>query len=425
MCHGGPGCVTSRHGRAGHRCDREVHPSGLLDAPPKSPVASAARDPGTKPGGRARRGRDRVRRSFGFAVVVLLLASHADAIPRYAARYRQSCNLCHHDPSGGGLRSLYASQFIVPSEMAFRASTEEQLKRIRPDISESVTIGADVRTLHVYADEENLYNFFQMQGEIYAAFQADDRWSAVVNLDETASYEIFALGYVLPWSGYVKVGRFVPLHGWKFDDHNYFVREELGFDQPRNTDAGVEVGFMPANTMLVVSAGNGNAGNTTFDNNKDLAFGVTALRRFHVGPAGIALGVSYRRNRGGTGNANETQFGGPHGYVQWSRFAWLWEVDGTRFGPITPGNDLDGLVTTHEVSWTLRRGVDLVGSYNFVDPNIDEKTGARTRLGIGVDVIATPFVNVQVRANNFQFEPGADVSGRNHWRSEVQLHLFY
>jgi len=367
-----------------------------------------------------------VRRTTCF-VTVLLLAAHAHAIPRYAARYRQSCNLCHHDPSGGGMRSLYASQFIVPSEMAFRSSTAEQMQRIRPDISESITIGTDVRTLHLYADEEATQNFFQMQGEIYAAFQADDRWSALVNLDETASYEIFALGYVLPWSGYVKVGRFVPQHGWKFDDHNLFVREELGFDQPRNTDAGVEVGFLPANAMLVLGASNGNAGNTFFDSNKNLAFGITALRRFRVGAAGIALGGSYRRNNldPSLGTPRGRQFGGPHGYVHWSRLAWLWEVDGTRIEPLGPGDSVDGLVTTHEVSWTLRRGLDLVGTYSFADPDIDRKTGARARLGIGVDVIATPFVNVQVRANNFQIEPGTDVGGRNHWRSEVQLHLFY
>jgi len=365
-----------------------------------------------------------VRRTLCFAVAVFVLAAQAHAIPRYSARYRQSCNLCHHDPSGGGLRSLYASQFIVPSEMAFRAATEEQMKRIRPDVSESITLGTDVRTVHVYADEENTHNFFQMQGEVYAAFQADERWSAQVDLDETASYEIFALGYVLPWSGYVKVGRFVPMHGWKFDDHNFFVREELGFDQPSNTDAGVEVGFLPANSMVVLSTSNGRAVNLPFDDNKDLAFGVTALRRFNLGPTGMALGISYRRNlRSGT--PREVQFGGPHGYVQWNRLAWLWEVDGTRVGPISPGTDLDGLVTSHEVSWTLRRGVDLVGTYNYADPNIDQKTGARSRIGIGVDVIATPFVNLQVRANNFQNEPGADVTERNHWRSEVQLHLFY
>lgn len=369
-----------------------------------------------------------MRRTFCFAAVVcFILAATANAIPRYAARYGQSCNLCHQDPSGGGLRSLYASQFIVPSEMAWRSSTSEQMQRIRPDISESVTIGTDVRTLHLYADEETTQNFFQMQGEIYAAFQADDRWSAVVNLDETSSYEIFALGYVLPWTGYVKVGRFVPQHGWKFDDHNFYVREALGFDQPRNTDAGIEVGFMPAKSFLVVSASNGNPGNTFFDNNKNLAFGASLLRRFHVGPVGVALGASYRRNNldPSLGTPREREFGGPHGYLHWKRFAWLWEIDGTRIQPLGPGDSLDGLVTTHEASWTLRRGLDLVATYNFADPDIDRKTGARTRLGIGFDVLATPFVNLQVRANNFQIDPGVDVNGRNHWRSEVQLHLFY
>src|SRR5262245_32728836 len=45
---------------------------------------------------------------------LLCAAIDANAIPRYTARVRQNCTLCHANPTGGGMRSLYASQFLVP-----------------------------------------------------------------------------------------------------------------------------------------------------------------------------------------------------------------------------------------------------------------------------------------------------------------------
>lgn len=367
----------------------------------------------------------RVKLAVVFVGLLAGLWCEADAVPRYAARYGQNCSLCHHDPSGGGLRSLYASQYLVPTEMAWRALQPDASGKIRPDLSESVTIGADLRTLHLYADEEPAQNFFQMQGDVYVAFQADARWSALVDLDQTSSYEIFGLGHVLPHGGYVKFGRFIPLYGWKFADHNMFVREELGFDQPRNTDAGVEVGIFPGRWAFHLGGFNGNTSTTFFDSDRNLAFAGTAQYRLGIAGANLGLGLSYLRNNRDPAGGERSR-GGAHGYAHYRRFVWLWEVDGTRFDPRGTGVAIDGVVVSQEASLALHPGFDLVATYNFSDTDIDRQTGTRSRFGIGVDVLATPFVNLQVMANNYQYElrPG-DVRPRNHWRSEVQLHLFY
>nr|MEE4266754.1 hypothetical protein [Candidatus Krumholzibacteria bacterium] len=48
----------------------------------------------------------------------LILAGEAHAVPRYTAQYGQSCTLCHTNPTGGGLRTEYASQYLIPEEIA-------------------------------------------------------------------------------------------------------------------------------------------------------------------------------------------------------------------------------------------------------------------------------------------------------------------
>ena len=57
---------------------------------------------------------------FWFAFLVIataglcLVVANGYTIPRYSARYGQDCNLCHVNPTGGGQRTTYATQYIVP-----------------------------------------------------------------------------------------------------------------------------------------------------------------------------------------------------------------------------------------------------------------------------------------------------------------------
>lgn len=371
------------------------------------------------------------------AIVSLLCAAiEAEAVPRYTARVQQNCTLCHDNPTGGGMRSLYASQFLVPREMSLVKFTEEQVQRIRPDVSSSLTVGADLRTAHFYTSENVPgQGFFQMQGDLYASFHVDDRWSANLNVDQIGSVEIYGLGWVLPWQGYVKAGRFTPVFGWRFTDHNMFTREELWFDQPFNTDAGVEVGFFPRHVAFSASLLNGEPGvNTRFDTNNELAFVANALWQFGAGPIGVGLGGSYWYNNRdpseSTARPGRRTAGGPYGYVTWGALAWLWELDANRLRTEDVGVQT-ALVTSHEVSWEIEPGLDLIGTYNWTDRDLDRKSGSLQRFGLGVDVMPVPCVQLQAHVNYYDAERGSpppaptDVPEPDFWRSEIQLHLFY
>jgi len=371
-----------------------------------------------------------VRRRIVTALLLGILGgvSSAAAEPRFTARYRQDCTLCHQNPTGGGLRSLYASQFLVPAEMSMKKYDAEQLQRIHPDVSSSITVGTDVRTIWVGVNDAHpTHNFFQMQGDLYAAFAADEHFSATVDIDQTGSTEIYGIGWILPLNGYVKMGRFTPVFGWKFADHNMFNREELGFDQPYNTDAGIECGIRPPHLAVHASILNGEPGsNTRWDRNRDVAWIGDALWQFHVSQCGGGLGGSiyYNRNEPTVEGGGRRTQGGPYGYLNWHRVSWLWEVDASRLR--VPGVRVTTkLVTSHEVSLQIGPGIDLLATYNYVDPNLDLQSGTRSRFGLGIEVRPVPFVGLEATLNAYRIDEGLDVPGSDFVRGEVQAHFFY
>jgi hypothetical protein len=312
--------------------------------------------------------------------------------------------------------------------MVLKPPPAEKIERIHPDISSSITLGTDLRTLYSWTDEDRPEkNFFQMQGDVYLSFSIDERWSANVNVDQVGSTEIYGLAWILPWSGYVKAGRFTPVFGWKWADHNMFNREGLWFDQPYNTDAGIEIGFYPKGFGIWGSILNGEPGaNTRFDSNREFAVVGGALAQFHVSELMFGIGGSIWHNpkEPAGGRTGERNAGGPFGYVNWRRATWMWEADGSRL-TIPSVSTKTAFLTSHEISYQIRPGLDVLGTYNYIDPDLDLQSGVRQRFGLGIEVLPVPFVELQGTVNYFDNEQGLDVTELDFTRAEVQLHLFY
>src|SRR6267378_401725 len=153
---------------------------------------------------------------LGTAIVVALAgvngftAFQAAAMPRYSARYEQKCGLCHVNPTGGGMREAYASQKLVPEEIAWSKAKPEIMAGIEPHIAKHILIGTDFRELYLGSDLPSPQrNFFQMQGDIYFDFQLDPKVSLYFARGATDTRELFGLDYLTPIL-YVKAGRFVP-----------------------------------------------------------------------------------------------------------------------------------------------------------------------------------------------------------------------
>jgi hypothetical protein len=354
----------------------------------------------------------------------VLCAFPAGAVPRYSARYEQNCMLCHVNPTGGGMRSSYAAEELVPKELAMSPRSPEALGAFDAHLNKAITIGADFRNqLMLFTEGSALgsqQGFFPMQGDIHLAFQLDPKYLLYFKHGISNTYEFYYLGHVLPWGGYVKGGRFVPPYGWKFDDHTMFVRNYLGFAPPANSDAGIELGVAPKFGDLQVALVNGSRG-STLDNDRRLALSGLASVRFRVGPLAASVGVSAYTQPGRTEDFNTA---GLFGSLNLWNLTWVGQADRTRRDPGFSGA-VGGLVTSHELSWLVRQGVEALATYDFYDPNRDLTTGAISRWGIGAKVMPRPFVAAEVLYRRSNIESGRDFSGLDTDEGVFQLHLFY
>ncbi len=357
-----------------------------------------------------------------WAALASVMTSPVEAVPRYSARYNQKCSLCHVNPSGGGLRTLYASQDLVPREIAWSNPKPEVLKGIDPLIAKSIMIGTDFRTLHAYSDQRaNSTDFFQMQGDIYLAFLMGEKTELYYDRGMSSTSELFGLAYVLPITGgYVKVGRFVPSYGWRFDDHTMFVRNDLGFAPPGNRDVGVELGASPGHLDLQVDFTNGNRGALLGGDSK-YAAALNSSYRFRVLQAGMAVGVSGYREP----TESETfKAGGVHGYVSWEPVTWVGEADVFR-SEWTGGGGPTGVVSSNEFSVVLHRGLEVLGTFDFYDPDRRIESGAKTRWGGGVHLMPNPFLTIEALYRRSTFKNGPALSGNDFYQTILQAHFLY
>lgn len=347
-------------------------------------------------------------------------ASQAGALPRYAARYEQTCALCHVNPSGGGLRTSYASRKLVPEEIAWKRGALPSLEDLAPDVAGYVRFGTDLREVYLGADvPESHNNFFQMQADLYVAFQPEANATIYLDRGETGNYEMFGLFY--PWPAvYVKAGRFVPSYGWRFDDHTMFVRAELGFMPPANSDVGLEAGFARGGFDLQVGVVNGNRGGL-LDSDTKVAGVANGVYRRRLGPMGAAVGASAYHQ---PGEARDLDQFGLYGSVTWSRLTWLGEAD--RFETRAAGEPMvSGFVASHEVTWLVRQGLEVKGTYDFYDPDRYRESGAKSRWGGGFFVMPRSWATAEVIVRRIDFDSGIAYSGRDYIETVAMLHLLY
>jgi hypothetical protein len=218
----------------------------------------------------------------------------------------------------------------------------------------------------------------------------------------------------------VKFGRFTPAFGWKFADHRQFVRQRLFFEPPGHTDVGIEAGVFPGRYSLVVAAING-AGGSPADTDAILAYTARGGARWQLRAVGFEAGASYWRN---SETGGRRQAGGPFGAVSVGRFAWLWEFDWSQLRPLASAATTE-LVTSHEFSWQLRRGLDLLALYNFYDPNIDATSGSRSRYSVGVDALINPFFEIKAMGHHYRNVRGSAVGEDSYSQSEIVFHVLY
>jgi hypothetical protein len=336
-----------------------------------------------------------------FVIAGLLLAwcGEVRALPRFAALTGSKCQSCHVNPSGGGMRNTFGAQFgrqELPVPQWSEDTGVEDLTKLLPSF---LGIGADFRTLYFVRQVPDSLNgvarvdneFWQMQGDIYFNFRITKRVNLYFNKGLYSGFEAYGLLRILPLSGQIKIGKFLPNYGLRLDDHTAFIRTYTGFspEAGRPELTGMEAYVMPG--PLSISAGMYNAtdgfGGT---GSSAKAYLGRAEGMFDIGESkSLGVGVNVFRRNHPTG---ATTLYGCLGSVGLGRFTVVGEGDLMKVE--NSMGSRTGILLYGEATYGLIDGLDLKVAYDFYDPDKDYKTGYTSRYSFGAEFF--PFSGVQV-----------------------------
>lgn len=346
-------------------------------------------------------------RSVRASLMLLLLAAvvHTSvSLPKFASRTGATCQSCHVNPTGKGMRNEFGRTYGMDDITMPRWKEGTDLEEFSVALTPNIDFGMDMRALFFYEERTRTTSTFMMQGDLY--FDLRLNRSVRIYLDKGLynGFEAFALAKVLPWNGYAKVGKFTPAYGTRTDDHNAFIRggpygggafvgpyasltttgyaSGLLFGE-RSEDTGIEFGVAPGPVTLNAGVFNGTPGPglNGVTGTKQKAVALRGDARFTLMSANVLLGGSVYR---GPVAGNIHLYRGVFGAVTVAeRYTWNAEVDLIQVE--RPGADLQGLMVWNEFNVVLTPGVDLKLGYEFYDPDIDLKNGGFARAVVGAE----------------------------------------
>lgn len=304
------------------------------------------------------------------SVILLLfvLCGQSGAFPRFALRMGASCQSCHVNPTGGGMRNIYGVVYGQEKLPAKIWEQETEIENFSTQISEVIGIGADVRTLTVHQPAGDRTSFLETQADLYVHAKLNKKLSIYLNKGLTSNVEVFGLARVLPMKGYVKVGRFTPAYGIRLADRNN-----------RAEDTGFEFGVAPG--IFTFSSGlfNGSGGD------KKKVFAARAEARLEFGGIRTSIGGSHLQRPSATTDFRmQSVFGG----VSYSDLTVFGEVDFRR--DRSSAGEFNGILMYLETDYRITQGVDLKFAWDYYDPDVDLKTGSFSSYLVGIEFFLIP-----------------------------------
>lgn len=326
--------------------------------------------------------------------LLLILSGSAMSLPRFASRTGSKCQSCHLNPTGAELRQTLGVQYGRDQLPVPEWSKDFEMEDMSNLVANILGVGADFRTLYFYRKQgaTNDNAFFEMQGDIYLDFRVARKIHMFINKGLRNGFEIFGLADVLPASGYVKIGKFLPDFGTRIDDHTAYIRTYTGFSPEfsRPELTGVEAAISPGPATLTGG----------FYNASDDIGSATQKQKAYLGRAEgmFELGEKVHLGLGANVFARQTVFGyttsllGGMGSFSVGNYTIFGEADLIK----NNGNSgVDGFVSYAEFDGMVVQGLDLKVAYDFYDPDKNLKTGSLSRYSFGFEFF--PIGGVELR----------------------------
>lgn len=344
--------------------------------------------------------------------IIFLASVSAFSEPRFALRTGSRCDVCHVNPTGGGMRNDYGALYYSVEELPMpRLKQKIGSTTIDRELSKNVQFGSDFRMLYysnTQLPDEN--SFFQMQGDLYLNLTLNEYLSAYFRKGVYTDYEAYGMIKFNKENIYLKFGYLSPPYGLKFVEHDAFVRTQLALD-PHSNDAGVEFGYEPKPFSFTFGVLNGSA-SVPIDYNQNKAVYFRSLYVKNLSQKlRILAGASIRNmNLGSENRINYTSWGIDAGF-SYSRFALLSEADWVY-------ERNNHLALLAEGSFLLEKGIEIRTSYEYFNPDYPSSSQKMERLSFGIALF--PLLSSELQAK-YRFHLGNSTEKD---RLFLTLHLF-
>jgi hypothetical protein len=337
------------------------------------------------------------------SLVASMIPAAGEGLPLYASREGRTCNTCHIDPNGGGIRNDFGFMY---GKNRHSMGVEDKWSNVTvdPQLNEWIRLGVDFRFMYYAShiqgsDHVQASTFFPMQGNLRVAITPMEQLAIVGSQGIVvespgfpSSYvarELYALFRGFAHGAYIQAGRFRIPFGLRQEDHTSFTRTELPYDSQRE-DAGIEIGAVGTNWF----------GQASVTNGEEPFGGRVNVFAAKVGRAAPAFQFGLSAFSEVSAHVKDTYRGSLYASTTRGRLTFLGEY-------VADLEDLeDDQAAFAEVVYRASRGVNVRAKFDYAHP----RPFAAFRRYLGeVDLNPMPFANVKVSYRYYNYDDIPDV----------------
>jgi hypothetical protein len=363
-----------------------------------------------------------MKRRWLFGTVVAILAGlagvqRATGEPYLAVQEGYKCNVCHVNPTGGGLRNNFGivyAKAVLPAQ-----SLDGALDAWTGHLIDPIRVGGDLRaawTNSTVPNSPSQQQFALEQFRVYGDIAIiPDRLG--VSIDEqvapNAAQNMEAyLHYGNAAEGlYLKGGQFYLPFGWRLQDQTAFVREVSGISMT-TPQQGFELGYEHRAwsaqldlTNVPASGAGAKAGHQITGQ----AVYVQPIWR-------VGLATSLTQS-----DAGNRRVAGAFAGLRTGPVGWLGEIDVVRDESFPGGRTLAaGLI---EADWRIRRGQNLKLTAESYDPDRAVREDQQARYSIVYEFTPIPFLQFRAGYRRYRGIPQSNVE--NQRLTFLELHGYF
>ena len=346
----------------------------------------------------------------------LLAAVPARAEPYLAVQEGYKCNVCHVNPTGGGLRNNFG---IAYAKTLLPAQTVGALDVWTGRLIDAVRMGGDLRAEwsngvvpHTPSQTQFALEQFRVYGDIAVI---PDRLGLYIDEQVAPNASQNMEAYVRIGNAndglYFKGGQFYLPFGWRLQDQTAFVREVSSISMT-TPEQGVELGYEHAAWSAQLDLTNVPASGPGAKAGHQVTGQVVYVQPMWRLGAATSLTQSDAGNR---------RVGGLFAGLRTGPVAWLGEIDLVRDKGFPGGRTLGaGLV---EADWRILKGHNLKLTAESFDPDHAVRQNRQARYSVVYEFTPIPFLQLRAGYRRYRGIPQSNVE--NQRLSFVELHGYF